>query len=45
MLTYETARKIGIDACIEKLGREFVTKHQKTSSSSFGDRGDHVFLH
>ena len=43
MLTYEKARQIGVDACIEKLGRDFVTKHQETSSSGFGDRGDHAF--
>ena len=43
MLTYERARKIGVDACIDKLGRDFVKKYQDTSSSGFGDRGDHAF--
>ena len=43
MLTYESARKIGVEACIDKLGRAFVEKHRNTSSSAYGDRGDHVF--
>lgn len=43
MLTYEKARKIGVEACIDKLGRDFVMKYQDTSSSGYGDRGDHVF--
>ena len=43
MLTYEKAKKIGIEACIDKLGRDFVNKHKDTSSSGFGDRGDHAF--
>lgn len=43
MLTYEAARKIGVDACIDKLGRYFVMRYQDTSSSGFGDRGDHAF--
>ncbi|MBR6230244.1 MAG: hypothetical protein IKQ97_10945 [Eubacterium sp.] len=43
MITYETARKIGVDACIDKLGRDFVLKHRDTSSSAYGDRGDHAY--
>ncbi|MBQ8138041.1 MAG: hypothetical protein IJ195_01140 [Lachnospiraceae bacterium] len=43
MLTYEKAKKIGIDACIDKLGREFVMSHKDTASSAFGDRGDYVY--
>lgn len=43
MLSYENAKKIGIDACIDKLGRDFVLSHQDTSTSGFGDRGDHIF--
>ena len=38
MLTYEAARRKGVDACIDKLGRDFVLRHQDTSSSGFGDR-------
>ena len=43
MITYEEARKIGIDACIDKLGREFVMKYRDTSSSAYGDRGGHAY--
>ena len=43
MITFEEAKKIGIDACIDKLGRDFVKKYRKTSSSAFGDRGDHLY--
>ena len=43
MLSYEKPRKIGVDACIEKLGRDFVTKYRDSSCSAYGDRGDHVY--
>lgn len=43
MLTYEEARKIGVNACIDRLGRDFVTKHRDNASSAYGDRIDHVF--
>ncbi len=43
MLTYEQAKEIGRDACIERLGRDFVTKYRDNSSSAFGDRGDHIY--
>ena len=35
MLTYEAAKKMGIDACVEKLGRDFVKMHKDTSYSCF----------
>ena len=43
MITYEKAVEMGIDACIDKLGRDFVTKYKDTSSSAYGDRGDHAY--
>lgn len=43
MITYEKAREIGIDACIDKLGRDFVMKHKDSSSSAYGDRGDYAY--
>ena len=43
MLNYEKAREIGINACIDRIGRDFVTKHQNTACSGAGDRGDHAF--
>lgn len=43
MITYEKAVEMGIDACIDKIGRDFVTKYKDTSSSAYGDRGDHAY--
>ncbi len=43
MISYEKARKIGVDACIDKIGRDFVMEHKDTASSAYGDRGDHVY--
>lgn len=43
MLTYENAREIGVNACIDKLGRDFVAKYKDTFCSADGDRGDHIY--
>ena len=43
MITYEKAREMGINACIDKLGRDFVMKYRETSSSAYGDRGDYAY--
>lgn len=43
MLNIETARKIGINACIEKLGREFVLAHKDRATSAFGESENGVF--
>ena len=37
MLTLDEAKKIGRDACIEKIGREFYEKHKESSSTAYGD--------
>ena len=42
-LDVETARKIGINSCIEKLGRDFVEKHKETSTCAWGESEDGVF--
>ncbi|MBR1684763.1 MAG: hypothetical protein IJ708_06455 [Clostridia bacterium] len=42
MLTFEEAKKVGIRACIDRLGYEFVKKYQDTSCSAYGDEGDHA---
>lgn len=42
MLTYEEARKIGIYACIDKLGKDFVDRYRETSCSAYGDMEDHA---
>jgi hypothetical protein len=43
MLNIEMARKIGINACIEKLGREFVLAHKDRATSAFGECENGVF--
>lgn len=43
MLTYDEAVKIGIDACVEKIGRDFVEKYKDSACSAYGDRGDYAF--
>lgn len=40
MLTFEDAKRIGLNACIEKLGREFVNKYADSTSSAYGDDGE-----
>lgn len=43
MLTVEAARKIGINACIDKLGRDFVLAHREYATSAYGESDDGVF--
>ena len=42
MLSFEEAKKIGIRACVDKLGYDFVKKHENTACSAYGDEGDHA---
>ncbi len=42
MLTYEQAKKIGQEACIDRLGRDFVMKYRDTSCPAFSDLEDHA---
>ena len=42
MLTFEEAKRIGIKACVDKLGYDFVKKYEETSCSAYGDAGDHA---
>lgn len=37
MLTREAARKIGINACIDKIGRDFLQKHKDNAVYAYGD--------
>ena len=37
MLTYEQAKKIGQEACIDRLGRDFVMKYRDTSCPAFSE--------
>ncbi len=43
MLSVESARKIGINACIDKIGRDFVMAHKDSSTSAYGECEDGVF--
>lgn len=43
MLSFEQAKKIGTDACIDRLGRDFFTQYKDTSSSGYGDMEDRVY--
>ena len=43
MLTFEEAKKIGIRACVDKLGFDFVKKYNETSCTAYGDEEDHAF--
>ena len=37
MLTYEEARNVGINACLDRIGRDFVKKYRDSSCSAYGD--------
>lgn len=43
MLSVEAARKIGINACIDRLGRAFVMTHKESATSAYGENEDGVF--
>ncbi len=43
MLDIEAAKKLGIDACIDKLGRAFVAAHKGSATSAYGESEDGVF--
>lgn len=40
MLTFEEAKRIGKNACIEKIGREFYEKYKAFSVTAYGDFND-----
>ena len=42
MLTFEEAKRIGITACVDKLGYDFVKKYEDTACSACGDEGDYA---
>lgn len=37
MLTFEEAKKIGIRACVDKIGYEFCRAHNDNSTSAYGE--------
>lgn len=43
MLTIKEAARIGINACIDKLGRDFVLANQDNGTSAYGESDTGVF--
>ena len=43
MLTFEEAKKIGINACMEKMGRDFVHKYASTSCLAYGEEERYAY--
>lgn len=43
MLNVEAARKIGIKACIDKLGRDFVMAHRDCATTAYGESEEGVY--
>ena len=43
MLTYEQAKEIGKEACIDRLGRDFVMKYRDTACPAFSDLDDRAY--
>lgn len=43
MISFEQAKQIGIQACIDKIGRELVQAHKDTTCFASGNVGDHMF--
>ena len=42
-MTRKSLIRIGVNACIDKLGRNFVQKYSSSSSSAYGDVDEGVF--
>lgn len=43
MLTVKEAAKIGVNACIDKIGRDFVLANRNYGTSAYGERDGGVF--
>lgn len=43
MLTYEEARKIGVEACVDRIGRDFVNKYWNSSCPAYADMEDYAY--
>ena len=43
MLTYEQAKKIGQEACVDRLGRDFVMKYRDSACPAFSDMDDRAY--
>ena len=45
MLTVEEAANIGINACIDKIGRDFVLAHRDNGTSAYGENDGSVYCY
>ncbi len=45
MLTYAQAKKIGVNACLDKLGRDFVRRYENTSCAGYGEEDEYAFCY
>ena len=43
MLCFEEARKIGLNACIDKIGRDFVRKYAESTTTAYGEVDGNAF--
>ena len=43
MLSYEEARRVGINACIDKIGRDFCEKNRDYSCAWYGDMEKYAY--
>ena len=43
MTRYEQAKEIGREACIDRLGRDFIMRYRDTSCPAFADMEDHAY--
>lgn len=43
MLRFETARKIGLNACIDKIGRDFVQTYADSTTTAYGEIDGNAF--
>ena len=45
MLTVKEAARIGINACIDKIGRDFVLAHRDNGTSAYGENDGSVYCY
>lgn len=45
MLTVKEAARIGINACIDKIGRDFVLAHRGNGTSAYGENDGSVYCY
>lgn len=45
MFTFEQAKRIGVDACVDKLGKEFVQRNNSGSCVGYADVDEYAFCY